>query len=107
MSEIWPQQSSAKAKNKKRRLSFAMETVVVYQRPRWIRGGVGAVVRSLLPNPEVPGSIPGQVEGWIFGCPFFPLEFTQLSLLPWSVKWVPAYMDRFEAAARGTYINVW
>ena len=26
-------------------------------------GGVGAVVRSLLPNPEVPGSIPGLVEG--------------------------------------------
>ena len=34
----------------------------------------------------------------------FGLKFTQLSILPGSVKWVPAYMDCFEAAARGTYI---
>ena len=26
-------------------------------------GGVGAVVRSLPPDPEIPGSIPGLVEG--------------------------------------------
>ena len=61
-------------------------------------------LRSLPPNPEVPGSIPGLVEGWIFRWPSFPLKFTQLSILPGSVKWVPAYMDRFEAAARGAYI---
>ena len=61
-------------------------------------------LRSLPPNPEVPGSIPGLVKGWIFGWPSFPLKFTQLSILPGSVKWVPAYMDRFEAAARGAYI---
>ena len=66
--------------------------------------GLAQWLRSLPPNPEVPGSIPGLVEGWIFGWPSFPLKFTQLSILPGSVKWVPAYMDRFEAAARGAYI---
>ena len=66
--------------------------------------GLAQWLRSLPPNPEVPGSIPGLVEGWIFGRPSFPLKFTQLSILPGSVKWVPAYMDRFEAAARGAYI---
>ena len=66
--------------------------------------GLAQWLRSLPPNPEVPGSIPGLVEAWIFGWPSFPLKFTQLSILPGSVKWVPAYMDRFEAAARGAYI---
>ena len=66
--------------------------------------GLAQWLRSMRPNPEVPGSIPGLVEGWLFGWPSFPLKFTQLSILPGSVKWVPAYMDRFEAAARGAYI---
>ena len=69
-----------------------------------IAEGLAQWLRSLPPNPEVPGSIPGLVEGWIFGWPSFPLKFTQLSILPGSVKWVPAYMDRFEAAARGANI---
>ena len=69
-----------------------------------IAEGLAQWLNSLPPNPEVPGSIPGLVEGWIFGWPSFPLKFTQLSILPGSVKWVPAYMDRFEAAARGAYI---
>ena len=69
-----------------------------------IPGGVGAVVRSLPPNPEAPGLTPGLVEGWIFGWLSFMLKFIQLSILPGSVKWVPAYTDRFEAAARGAYI---
>ena len=33
----------------------------------------------------------------------FLLKFTQLSILPGLVKWVPAYMDCFEMAARGAY----
>ena len=70
----------------------------------YIAEGLAQWLRSLPPNPEVPGSIPGLVEGWIFGWSSFPLKFTQLSILPGSVKWVPAYMDRFEAAARGAYI---
>ena len=61
-------------------------------------------LRSVPPNPQVPSSIPGLVEGWIFGWPSFPLKFTQLFILSGSVKWVPANMDRFEAAARGAYI---
>ena len=61
-------------------------------------------ITILPPNPEVPGSIPNLVEGWIFGWPSFPLKFTQLSIPPGWVKWVPAHMDRFEAAARGAYI---
>ena len=61
-------------------------------------------LRSLPLNPEVPSSIAGLVEGWIFGWPSFPLKFTQLSILPGSVKWVPAYMDWFEAAATCAYI---
>ena len=69
-----------------------------------IAEGLAQWLRSLPPNPEVPGSIPGLVEGWIFGWPSFPLKFTQLSILPGSVKWVPAYMGRFEAAARGAYV---
>ena len=44
---------------------------------------------------------PAQVEGWIFGWPSFPLKFTQFSIPPGLAKGVPAYMDRFEAAARG------
>ena len=35
-------------------------------------GGVGAVVRSLPPNPKVPGSIAGLAEGWISVWPSFP-----------------------------------
>ena len=70
----------------------------------FIAEGLAQWLRSMPPNPEVPGSIPGLVEGWLFGWPSFPLKFTQLSILPGSVKWVPAYMDRFEAAARGAYI---
>ena len=41
-----------------------------------ISGGVDAVVRSLPPNPKVPGSIPGLVECWISVWPSFPLKFT-------------------------------
>ena len=37
-------------------------------------------ITILPPNPEVPGSIPNLVEGWIFGWPSFPLKFTQLSI---------------------------
>ena len=70
----------------------------------YIAEGLVQCLRSLPSNPEVPCSIPGLVEGWIFGWPFFLLKFTQLSILPGSVKWVPAYMDRFEVAARGAYI---
>ena len=58
-------------------------------------GGVGAVVKISASQSWGP-----RFEGW----PSFPLKFTQLSILPGSVKWVPAYMDRFEAAARGAYI---
>ena len=43
----------------------------------------------------------------IFEWPSFPLKFTQFSILPGSVKCVPAYMHRFEAAARGSYICFW
>ena len=64
-------------------------------------GEVGAVVRFLPPNPEVPGLIPGLVKGWIFVWPPFPLKSTHI---PGLVKWVPAYMDHFEAAARCTSI---
>ena len=32
-----------------------------------IAEGLAQWLRSLPPNPEVPGSIPGLVEGWIFG----------------------------------------
>ena len=64
----------------------------------------GAVVRSLPPNPKVPGSIPGLVEGWISVWPSFPLKFTQLSILPRSVKWVPAYMGHIKAAAICAYM---
>ena len=69
--------------------------------PIWSRSGrVGTVIRSLPPNPEIPGL----VAGWICGWPSFALKFTQLSILPRSVKWVPAYMDRFEATPWGAYI---
>ena len=86
--------------------------LVVLKHNNWlsdliIAEGLAQWLRSLPPNPEVPGSIPDLVEGWIFGWPSFPLKFTQLSILPGSVKWVPAYMDRFEAAARGAYICFW
>ena len=69
-----------------------------------IAEGLAQWLRSLPPNPEVPSSIPCLVEGWIFGWPSFPLKFTQLSILTGSVKWVPGYIDRFEAAARSNYI---
>ena len=36
---------------------------------------------------------------WNIWRPSFPLKFTQLSILPRSVKWVPACMDCLEAAA--------
>ena len=68
---------------------------------QYYSGGVNAVARCLPSSPEVPGSIAGLVEGWIFGWPSFPLKFAQFSILAGSVKWVPSYMDRFEAAARG------
>ena len=68
------------------------------------RGGVGAVVRSLPLNPKVSGSIPGLAEGWISVRLSSPLKFTQLSILPRSVKWAPAYMDRIKAAARCAYM---
>ena len=71
---------------------------------RWLAKGLAQWLRSLPPNPEVPSSIPGLVEGWIFGWPSFPLKFTQLSILTGSVKWVPAYMDWFEVAATCAYI---
>ena len=72
--------------------------------PKTSAEGLAQWLRSLPPNPEVPSSIPGLVEGWIFGWPSFPLKFTQLSILTGSVKWVPAYMDWFEAAATCAYI---
>ena len=49
-------------------------------------GGVGAVVRSLPSNPKVPGSIPGSAETGIFGDLLSRIKFTQLSILPRSVK---------------------
>ena len=49
-------------------------------------GGVGAVVRSLPSNPKDPGSIPGFCRDWNIWRPSFPLKFTQLSILPRSVK---------------------
>ena len=78
--------------------TVALKTYHKYRNP------LHGLLRSLPPSPEVPGSIPGLVEGWIFGWPSFPLKFTQLSILPGSVKWVPAYMDWFEAAATCAYI---
>ena len=67
-------------------------------------GGVGAVVKISASQSWGPrfDSRPGR--GLNIWWPSFPLKFTQLSILPGSVKWVPAYMDRFEAAARGAYI---
>ena len=41
-------------------------------------GGVGAVVRSLPPNPRVKS--PASPRGWISAWPSFPLKFTQLSI---------------------------
>ena len=35
---------------------------------------------------------------------FYPLKFTQLSILPRSVKWVPAYMDHIKSVARCAYM---
>ena len=66
--------------------------------------GFGAVVKISASQSWGPrfDSRPGQ--GLNIWWPSFPLTFTQLSILTGSVKWVPAYMDRFEAAARGAYI---
>ena len=49
-----------------------------------MRRGNGSVVRSLPPNPKVPGSIPGLVgvKLCVTFCPAFSLKFTQLSLFP-------------------------
>ena len=68
-------------------------------------GGVGAVVKISASQSWGP-----QFNSWpsqglnIFGWPSFPLKFTYPSILQGSVKWVPAYMDRFEVATRGAYI---
>ena len=66
-------------------------------------GGVGAVLKISASQSWGPrfDSWPGR--GLNIWWPSFPLKFT-LSILPGSVKWVPAYMDQFEAAARGAYI---
>ena len=44
------------------------------------------MVRSLPSNPKVPGSIPGSAETGIFGDLLSRIKFTQLSILPRSVK---------------------
>ena len=62
-------------------------------------GGVGAVVRSLPFSLKFPGSNPRLCREWNICQLSFPLKFTQLSILPRLVKWVPACMNCFEAAA--------
>ena len=55
-------------------------------------------------QPEGPRFNPWPCRGLNSVWPSFLLKFTQLSILPRSVKWVPAYMDRIKAAARGAYV---
>ena len=55
-------------------------------------------------QPEGPRFNPGLVERWISVWPSFPLKFTQLSILPRSVRWVPASMNRIKAAAWCAYM---
>ena len=71
-----------------------LRTIIsIEQRRGWRSGKISAF------QPQGPGFHSRFCRDWNIWRPSFPLKFTQLSILPRSVKWVPACMDCLEAAA--------